>query len=140
MNEINESEKLLLSWTPRRPSKGLEQRLFAGGEVAARARAFLSASGPAEELPSFRLGWLAPAAVAGLMLCVLLNQRCGAGLAGSSSGAPMMAMILSNQSAAAYLTATAQSEQNNLPADAFKWNGGGVTARLTVFAPGRRED
>ena len=49
-------------------------------------------------------------------------------------------MILSNQSAAAYLTGTAQSEQNNLPADAFKWNGGGVTARLTAFSPGKRDD
>jgi hypothetical protein len=129
MNETNELEKLLLSWTPRRPSKELEARLFGAPEAAL-----------AEELPSFRLGWLAPAAVAALLFCVLLSQRCGAGLTGSASAGPMVAMILSNQSAAAYMTGTAQSEQNNLPADAFKWNGGGVTARLTAFSPGKRED
>lgn len=33
----------------------------------------------------------------------------------------MVAMILSNQSAAAYLPGSFQAEQNNLPADAFKW-------------------
>jgi len=126
---MNELEKLLLSWTPRRPSEALEARLFGGPEAAVT-----------EELPSFRLGWLAPAALGALLLCVFLNQRCGAGLTGSSPAGPMMAMILSNQSVAAFLTGTAQSEQNNLPADAFKWNGGGVTARLTAFSPGKRDD
>jgi len=33
-------------------------------------------------------------------------------------------MILSNQSAAAYLPGSFQAEQNNLPADAFKWTRG----------------
>ena len=95
----------------------------------------------AEELPSFRLSWLAPAALAALLLCVFLNQRCGAGLTGSAPAGPMVAMILSNQSAAAYLTGSAQSEQNNLPADAFKRTGvGHVTARLTAFSPGKKED
>ena len=127
---MNELEKLLLSWTPRRPSKELEQRLF-GPAVAA-----------AEEMPSFRLGWLAPAAVAALLLCVLLNGRGGAGLTGTASGGPMFAaIILSNQSAAAYLTGAAQSEQNNLPAVAFKWTRSAhVTVPLSAISPGKRED
>ena len=129
MNEMNELEKLLRSWTPRRPSAELERRLFGTPDAA-----------PAQELPTFRLGWLAPASVAALLFCVLLNQHAGAGLTGSASSGPMVAMILSNQSAAAYLTCTAQSEQNNLPADAFKWNGGGVTARLTAYSTGKRDD
>ena len=45
MSEINELEKLLLSWTPRRPSKGLKARLF-GAEPET-----------AETLPDFRLVW-----------------------------------------------------------------------------------
>ena len=127
---MNDLEKLLLSWTPRRPSKELEARLFGSGEAAV-----------AEELPSFRLGWLAPAALAALLMCVLLNQRCGAGLTGSAPSGPMVAMILSNQSAAAFLTGSAQSEQNSLPADAFKWKGvAHVTASLTSFSPGKRDD
>ena len=129
MNETNELEKLLLSWTPRRPSKELEARLFGAPEAAL-----------AEDLPPFRLGWLAPAAVVALLFCVLLSQRCGVGRTGSAAASPMFAVISSNQSAAAYLTCAAQSEQNNLPVDAFKWNGGGVTARLTAFSPGKRED
>ena len=32
----------------------------------------------------------------------------------------MVALILSNQSAAAYLPGSVQAEQNNLPADAFR--------------------
>ena len=55
-------------------------------------------------------------------MCVLLNQRYGAILRLAPAGAsPMVAMILSNQSAAAYLPGSFQAEQNNLPADAFKW-------------------
>jgi len=126
---MNELEKLLLSWTPRRPSKELEERLFGGAEAIV-----------AEELPSFRLGWLAPAAVAALLMCVLLNQRFSPVLTGASSASPMVAMILSNQSTTAYLTGNAQSEQNNLPADVFKRAGGHPTARLTSFLPGKRED
>jgi len=120
----------LASWRPRHPSKALEARLFGAGELS-----------PAEALPPFRLSWLAPTAVAALLLCVLVNQRNGTGLAGSPPAAPMVAMILSNQSAAAYLGASAQSEQNNLPADAFKLtNARRGSARLSVFAPGRRDD
>ena len=52
----------------------------------------------------------------------------------------MVAMILSNQSAATYLAGTAQSEQNNLPTDIFKRAEGRLTARFTAFSPGKRED
>jgi len=102
----------LLSWTPRRPSKGLEARLFGVG------------TDTPQPLPAFRLGWLAPAMVALLLMCVLFSQRFGATLAGTSVSGPMVAMILSNQSAAAYLPGSFQAEQNNLPADAFKWTSG----------------
>ena len=50
-------------------------------------------------------------------------------------------MILSNQSAVTFLAGSAQSEQNNLPADAFKWTAPGRgAARLTTYSPGKRED
>jgi hypothetical protein len=130
MNKTNELEKLLRSWTPRRPSKALEARLFGRVEPTAE-----------EALPDFRLSWLAPAAVAVVLLCVLFNQRFGAGLTGSVPSGPMVAMILSNQSAATYLAGSGQSEQNNLPADAFKWtHGKAAMARLTAVPPGKRDD
>jgi hypothetical protein len=109
MNEMNELEKWLHSWTPRHPSARLERRLFAARPAQAEA-----------PLP-FRFGWLAPTTVALTLMCVLFNQRYGAMSSEPASTGPMVAMILSNQSAAAYLPGSFQAEQNNLPADAFKW-------------------
>src|ERR1017187_3254163 len=109
MNESSALEKLLLSWTPRRPSAGLERRIF------------IIRPATAEAPPSFRFSWLAPTTAALMLLCVLFNQRYGPAVSGSATPGPLVAMILSNQSAAAYLPGSVQAEQNNLPADAFKW-------------------
>jgi hypothetical protein len=106
---MNELEKQLLLWMPRRPSAGLERRLFAAGPV------------PAEVLPPFRFSWLAPATAAVMLMCVLFNQCYGPALSASATPGPLVAMILSNQSAAAYLPGSFQAEHNNLPADTFKW-------------------
>ena len=102
-------EAQLLGWRPRRPSKRLERRLFGAGPVQAEA------------LLPFRFTWLAPATAMLALMCVLFNQRYGPGLYGSGSHGPLVALILSNQSAAAYLPGSFHAEQNNLPADAFKW-------------------
>ena len=56
-----------------------------------------------------------------MLMCVLFNQRYGAAFSASAGAGPMVAMILSNQSAPAYLPGSVQAEQNNLPADAFRW-------------------
>jgi hypothetical protein len=129
MNESSALEKLLLSWTPRRPSAGLERRIF------------VTRPATAEALPSFRFSWLAPATAALMLLCVLFNQRYGPAVSGSATAGPLVAMILSNQSAAAYLPGSVQAEQNNLPADAFKWtrrNGSAPGAASLSQSPGRR--
>jgi hypothetical protein len=126
MNESSALEKLLLSWTPRRPSAGLERRIFVTGPATAEA------------LPSFRFSWLAPATAALMLLCVLFNQRYGPALSGSATPGPLVAMILSNQSAAAYLPGSVQAEQNNLPADAFKWTRHSGLAPGSVSLPGSK--
>ena len=113
MNELNELENQLLLWTPRRPSARLERQLFATGPV------------PAEVLPLFRFSWLAPATAAFMLMCVLLNQHGGPALSVSAPSGPLVAMILSNQSAAAYLPGSFRAERNNLPADAFNWTSRG---------------
>ena len=129
MNQMNELEKQLLSWTLRRPSAGLEQRLFAVGTVSSEA------------LLPFRLTWLAPATAALMLLCVLFNQRYSAALFDSAESAPLVAMILSNQSAAAYLPGSVQAEHNNLPADAFKSpSARGALARLSLPSPTKAND
>jgi hypothetical protein len=109
MNEMMELEKQLRWWTPRGPSARLERRLFAVG------------SAPAEALLPFRVTWLAPVTAVLMLMCVLFNQRYGPAISASASPGPLVAMILSNQSAAAYLPGSFQAEQNNLPADTFKW-------------------
>jgi hypothetical protein len=105
-------------WTPRRPSARLERRLFGVGAA------------PAEALLPFRVTWLAPVTAALMLMCVLFNQRYGPGLSASASPGPLVAMILSNQSAAAYLPGSFQAEQNNLPADTFN------RTRASRSAPG----
>ena len=117
---MHELEKWLYSWTPRHPSARLEQRLFPAKPA------------PAETLLPSRFGWLAPATVALAMMCVLFNQRFGATFSAPAGASPMVAMILSNQSAAAYLPGSFQAEQNNLPADAFKWTRNGSSPRGPV--------
>ena len=108
MNEMIELERQLYSWMPRRPSARLERRLFAARAV------------PAEALVPFRFNWLAPATAALALACVLFNQHYGLAFSGSAGARPMVAMILSNQSVAAYLPGSVQAERNNLPADAFR--------------------
>jgi hypothetical protein len=130
MNEMNELEKQLLSWTLRPPSARLERRLFAAGPGPA----------PAEVLLPFRFSWLAPATAALMLACVLFNQHYGPGRAGSASPGPLVAMILSNQSAAAYLPGSVQAERNNLPADVFKWATPGASPRLTPPSPAKADD
>jgi hypothetical protein len=126
MNENTELEKQLLSWIPRRPSARLERQLFGAKPVPAPAR------------PAFGLSWLAPVTVVLALMCVLFNQRFGASLSGSAGTGPMVAMILSNQSAAAYLPGSVQAEQNNLPADAFRWaSRRGAAAGAAVLSQGQ---
>ncbi len=106
---MTELERQLYLWRPRRPSRRLERRLCAPQAV------------PAEALAPFRVNWLAPATAALALACVLFNQRYGSGPYTRDAAGPLVAMILSNQSAPAYLPGSVQAEQNNLPADAFRW-------------------
>jgi hypothetical protein len=123
---MNELETQLRSWAPRRPSAKLERQIFAERQAAADIE------------PVFRLRWLAPAAVALVMMCVMFNQRNNPAFSGSSSSGSMVALIMSNQSVAAYLPSSFQPEQNALPAETFEWtNGSEVTFRPTLFLPRR---
>lgn len=119
MNETNELEMQLRSWVPRRPSAKLKHRIF-GASVAADAA----------ETPAFRLSWLAPATATLCLMCLLFNQRNNPAMATGGSSGPIIAMILSNQSAA-YLPGSFQSDQNRLPADTFEWtNAGSSTSSI----------
>lgn len=119
----------LRSWLPRRPSERVRERLF-GQPLASRDAARSAADVPAP----LRLAWLAPAAAALVLSCLLLNQRNGPLSYGTSSTQPIVATIMSNQSAPPYLPGSFQREQNQhnrLPSATFEWtNGNGSTSSI----------
>lgn len=109
------------SWAPRRPSAKLKRRLFA---------IRLAAAAP----PAHSWSWLAPATAALLVTGMLFNQRHCATLFEAGHSGPLVAMILTNPSAAACLPAGFESEQNGWPADAFHH----PNASQAISAPGPR--
>jgi hypothetical protein len=110
---MNDLEMQLHSWVPRRPSKKLEQALFA------------QASESQDTLPAFRLRWLAPATVTFLLMCALVNQRSGPVVAVAGGSGTFATAALSNQSVAAWLPGSFTRDQNSLPAESFEWTNGG---------------
>ena len=129
MNSSADLETQLRSLKPRRPSKGLEARIFS------------KAHSTENVMPSVRLNWLAPAMAAVFLMCVIFNQRFGSSALSVSAAGPMTAMILSNQSSAAYLPGSFQGDRNTIPADALDWtNGNGTSSRVTSAPSPRSRD
>jgi hypothetical protein len=126
MKEMNELESLLQTWTPRRPSPELEKRIFRMGDKPSPRQVRV------EESPApFAFRWLVPATAALLLICLVGNPRGSQNLSGTGQSGPMAAMILSNQSAMAYLPGSFKGDQNNIPADTFEWtNGSGSTSSI----------
>ena len=119
---MNPLETQLRSWKPRRPSARLERRLFPARNPSAR---------PAPALAQ----WLAPA-MACLLFATLALHPPGSSVPGSQ---PLLAVILSNQSYAAYLPGSFQREQNRW--DTFEWtNHGQSGSSVAPFSPGRAQD
>jgi hypothetical protein len=82
------------------------------------------------------LGWLAPATACALLTLSVFNS--GNSLPGSPSRhEPMVAMMLSNQSYAAYVSSAFQSGQNDLPSVVLDWtNRSGSTSSMPSFLRG----
>ena len=139
MNEMNELETQLRMWAPRRPSAALRAKIFVSPteiqSTPASERA-MAESAP----PSFRLSWLPPVAVCVVAMCVLFVQRNPVISASGDSG-PMMAVIMSNHSASAYLPAATLAGRNGLPADTFEWtNRSGSTSSIGSLAGSRAKN
>ncbi len=119
---MSELEKLLRSWTPRRPSPAVKRRIFAhGNQPVEEDSVAIDGSGAAVLQPApFRLGWFAPVTVSLLLACVLFNHH-NSFVLSDSTGGPLVAAALSNQSAAAWLPGSFERSQNSLPVDAFDW-------------------
>lgn len=103
MKEMNLSEAQLRSWKPRHPSARLKRRLFPRAGMHGAA---------------WILGWLAPATASLLLAVTVFNQGNGVP-AGPPHHEAMIAMLLSNQSCAAYVSSL--GEQNAPHPDTFEW-------------------
>lgn len=130
---MNELETQLRLWVPRRPSAALKERIFAPVKPEPQPTA---AARPAA--PTFRLSWLAPAAVCLVAMCALFTQRSPVVSASGDSG-PMIAVILSNHSASAYMPGNyATSARNSVASDTFEWtNRSGSTSSIGSLAGSR---
>jgi len=124
---MEELEKQLRLWALRRPSARLKRRLFGRSQ--------------GETPVPFSLSWLAPATAALIVMFVVFHQPGSAAFSEAGKSGPLVAMILSNQSAAASLVDRFESEQNNLPVDTFKWaNRSSPTTSVNYFSPSRGRD
>ena len=133
MNDMNELEKHLHSWVLRRPSPKVERAIFAlkAPQPAPQSSAASAAAISVPGLPAFSFRWLVPATAGLLLLCFIANPNAGSSLTSSTNSGPMVAMILSNQSAAAYLPGSFKMSENTVPADTFEWtNGSGSNSSI----------
>ena len=125
MNETNPLETQLRSWTPRRPSAKLERHLFHRPSVAPR--------------PTGLVFWLGPVTACLLFVCVVFSQHSPPDFSPTSRQDAMVAVILSNQSYAAYLPGSFQRAANRL--DTFEWtNHGRSPSFMGSLSPGRTND
>jgi len=136
---MNELELQLRSWAPRPPSAKLSQKLFPQSNSEASSRTAENTARSTEHV--FRFRWLVPATAAFLLMCVVLNQHNTAPLTGGVRREPMVAMIMSNQSAIPYIPGSFQREQNIVLADTFEWtNGSGSTSSISSLSPTKGSD
>jgi hypothetical protein len=112
MNDLNQWEKVLRSWTPRRPSADLKEKLFPAADVAA----------PVLPTPKLRWLWYAPAAAGIFLAAAFLSTGT------SRQVICMIASAASNQPAVAgqfdlpALPAGSGGQQNNVWSVAtFDW-------------------
>src|SRR5262245_32903458 len=130
MNEKNNLETRLRSWTPRRPSPGLERRIF-DGRTASKPGEGRRHPWPA--LPAFA-SLLAPAAACLLLAAGVLTHSGPLTNAVRSEREALAAMSVSNQSFAAYLPGSFQLSANRL--DTFGWtNGAGFNSPMDSLSP-----
>ena len=106
---MNPLEMQLRSWVPRRPSSRLNKRLFPAP--------------PSPSTPAGTFSWLAPATACLLVALAVVGQRNGSSNSSSASHrSALVATLLSNQSAAAYLSGGFRHSCNQLAS--FAWTNG----------------
>ena len=128
------------SWIPRRPSAGLEQRIF---NQQHKSKSRKQKAEVRFQLSTFNFQlcrfWLVPVTACLLFACLILNQHGAASGSTTPRAGAMVALILSNQSYAAYLPGSFQRAVNRL--DTFGWtNGGGFPSSMPSLSPFKAND
>ena len=110
MNQIEQLETLLHAWQPRRPSAKCKTAIF--GKPSGAHRATLQ----------LLWNWSLPVAACFMLLLATLDQRGGDLSSVSRIGGqtPTIAMLMSNETIAAFWPGNAQSDQNTLR-NTFEW-------------------
>jgi hypothetical protein len=124
MKETDSLENQLRSWRPRRPSAGLERKLFAAPMRLAPKLAWA-------------FGSLAP--VAACVLLALSNFNSGSVIQGNPAGGETLdALISSNQSCADNPPGGIRGQENKLSSVTFDWtNHGNFTSSMSPFSMAR---
>ena len=116
MKELNLTEAQLRSWHPRRPTAGLRQKI--------------TSPQTARPTATWLWGCLAPAAACVVLTLAAFNHG------GDNLGPrPMVAMVSSNQSDAAYAAAGGQTAQNRLATVTFDWTNRSNIKSIVGFTP-----
>jgi len=135
---MNDLERQLRAWVPRRPSAKLKAQTFCAAPAAVGDQVDHLTPEASHLTAHHSLAWLAPATAALLFVAMLFNQRTGAGFSASDNSSPMVAVALSNQSAAAWLPGSFSRDVNSLPAETFKWTNGSSSTSSISSPLGRR--
>ena len=115
MKETRNIEAKLRSWNLRQPSSSVKRRLF-GAEACADEPATSTQDVPVR----FAFRWLVPATAGFLLLCVMANPRGSTSFSSATNGGPIVAVVLSNQSAIAFLSGNKGGE-NNVAGENLEW-------------------
>lgn len=116
------------SWVLRPPSPSLKRRLFP------HARVEKSPS------PGFALGWLAPATALILLFASLMNPRLGPSLNDTTNTQPLVAIIVSNQSAGVSFSNALKHDETRFRPSTFDWtNGDGSTSSIRSLSGSREK-
>lgn len=108
---MNTLETQLRSWTPRRPSPGLERRLFGREALLCSLSRLITV--------------LTPTAACVLLTVSMVKQSAHELLPNGGKQAALVAMGLSNQNYAAYLPGAFQPTANRV--DTFEWTNRGYS-------------
>jgi len=109
--EDNQLERQLGSWKPRRPSRGLERRIFGADRVATTAGS-----------TALRWNWMGPAAAVSALVLTLTLLQTGARLHPAEASPLFIAGgSLSNAELTAYSPGWVHSDRNGLMRDTFEW-------------------